>query len=92
MVKTLLLSLVWLAFVFFLWYRSSRCTVCGTRNWRTLIMGLDQRGPRYCSDKCELDDEFPKLPHVRKDGGILLDPTHEVTQLREDAELRRLGF
>jgi hypothetical protein len=90
--KNLLLNLLWIGFVFFLWYRSSRCTVCGTRNWRTLTMAAMNRGPRYCSDKCELDDEFSKLPHVRKDGGILLDPTHEVMQHREDAELRRLGF
>jgi len=90
--KNLLLSLVWLAFVLVLWYRSSCCSVCGTRNWRTLTMALMHRGPRYCSDKCELDDELPKLPHVRKDGGILLDPTAEVMQHREDAELRGLGF
>jgi hypothetical protein len=92
MSKNLILSLLWIAFVLVLYYRSSRCTVCGKRNWRTLTMALMQRGPHYCSDTCELDDEFPKLPHVRKDGGILLDPTHEVTQQREDAELRRLGF
>ena len=92
MTKTLLLNLVWITFVLVIWYRSSRCTVCGRRNVRTLFTASMQRGPRYCSDTCELDDEFPKLPHVRKDGGILLDPTHEVMQHREDAELRGLGF
>jgi len=69
----------------------ARCSVCGKRNWRTVLMRFVHQ-PLYCSDACQLRDEFDTLPHVRKGEGILLDPTYEATQPKQEAELRDIGF
>ena len=88
----LLVTGLGMAFVLVFFSGHRRCSVCGRRNRRTLLTGVDYRLPVYCSDECELKGEWDKLPHVPKDGGILLNPTADFDQQQEDAELRDLGF
>ena len=91
-ILALLLSGLGIAFFVVALSGHRRCSVCGKRNRRTLWTGTDYRLPVYCSDECEIQGEWDKLPHVPKDGGILLDPTADFDRQQEDAEFRDLGF
>ena len=88
----LLVVVLGIAFVLVVVSGHRSCAVCGNRNRRTLWTGADYRLPVYCSDVCELKGEWDKLPHVLKDGGILLNPTANFDRQQEDVELRDLGF